>query len=155
VLDIPQVTSTPEQQYASIGLTVPRADIRSVMGPGVRELFATLHAQGIAPAGAWFTHHLRMVPEVFDFEIGVPVARPVAAAGRVRPGLRPAMPRVARAVMHGDYEGLVAAWVRFDAWISASGLRPAADLWESYVAGPESGSDPATWRTELHRPLLG
>jgi len=27
------------------------------------------------------------------------------------------------------------------------------DLWEVYVAGPESGPDPATWRTELNRPL--
>ena len=29
----------------------------------------------------------------------------------------------------------------------------APDLWECYVAGPESNPDPATWRTELNRPL--
>jgi len=29
------------------------------------------------------------------------------------------------------------------------------DLWERYLTGPESNPDPATWRTELNRPLLG
>jgi hypothetical protein len=31
---------------------------------------AAVAAQGIAPAGPWFTHHLRMDPATFDFEIG-------------------------------------------------------------------------------------
>ena len=53
---------------------------------------------------------LRMDPDTFDFEVGVPVA--------------------------------------------AGGHTPAPDLWECYVAGPESGPDPAAWRTELNRPLL-
>lgn len=38
-------------------------------------------------------------------------------------------------------------------WIAASGHTPAEDLWERYAAGPESSPDPATWRTELIRPL--
>ena len=39
------------------------------------------------------------------------------------------------------------------AWITAQGLAPGPDLWECYIAGPESDPDPATWRTELNRPL--
>ena len=38
------------------------------------------------------------------------------------------------------------------AWEGA-GLKPATELWEIYAAGPESGSDPAAWRTELNRPI--
>ncbi|MCA9772523.1 MAG: hypothetical protein KC466_08940 [Myxococcales bacterium] len=38
--------------------------------------------------------------------------------------------------------------------IVAEGHRPAPDLWEVCVAGPESNPDPATFRTELNRPLL-
>ncbi len=38
-------------------------------------------------------------------------------------------------------------------WVKANGHRAAQDLWESYLAGPESGPDPAGWRTELSRPL--
>jgi hypothetical protein len=43
------------------------------MGPGLRELMAVAAAQGIAPTGPWFSHHLRMDPDIFDFEISVPV----------------------------------------------------------------------------------
>ena len=53
---------------------IPRAEIQKVMGPGYREVMAAVAAQGIAPVGPWFTHHLRMDPDTFDFEIGVPVA---------------------------------------------------------------------------------
>jgi effector-binding domain-containing protein len=70
----------------------------------------------------------------------------------VKPGQLPAT-TVARTVYHGDYEGLGAAWGEFGAWIKANGYTPAPNLWECYVAGPESNPDPATWRTELIRPL--
>ena len=89
---------------------------------------------------------------MFDFEIGVPLEKPVAAAGRMQPCQRSAM-RVARTVYQGPYEGLGAAWGEFIAWIAANGYSPAPDLWECYVAGPESGPDPANWRTQLDRPL--
>jgi effector-binding domain-containing protein len=82
----------------------------------------------------------------------VPVDGPVKAAGRVTPGRLPAT-TVARTVYRGPYEGLGSAWGQFMAWIAAQGHTPAQDLWEVYAAGPESGPDPAAWRTELNRPL--
>jgi effector-binding domain-containing protein len=115
---------------------------------------AAIAAQGVAPAGPWFTHHLKVPDETFDFEIGVPVAASVAPAGRVQPGELPAA-TVARTVYHGPYEGLATAWGQFMAWIDARGHAPAPDLWECYVAGPEASPDPANWRTELNRPLAG
>ena len=153
MLDTPQIIQTSARQTAIIHLTVPRAEIRTVMGPGLKELMAEVAAQGVSPAGPWFTHHLRMPADVFDFEISVPVSAPIVAAGRVKPSQWPAM-KVARAVYHGGYEGLGAAWGEFDAWVKANGHKPAAELWECYAAGPESGPDPAKWRTELNRPLL-
>jgi effector-binding domain-containing protein len=152
MLDTPQVTRTAAQDTAIIRLTIPRAEIRNVMGPGLSELMAALAAQGIAPAGPWFSHHLQMDPEVFDFEISVPVSKPIVAAGRVKPSRLPAV-KVARTVYHGGYEGLGSAWGEFNAWLEAHGHKPAADLWECYLAGPESGPDPSQWRTELNRPL--
>jgi effector-binding domain-containing protein len=105
------------------------------------------------PAGGpWFTHHLSIDPDQFDFEIGVTVATPVRATGRVRPGMLPAG-MIARTVYRGPYEGLAAAWDEFDAWITGHGYTPRPDLWEVYVEGPESGADPTKWRTELNRPL--
>jgi effector-binding domain-containing protein len=153
MIDKPQITQTPDQLTAVIRLTIPRSEIRTVMGPGVRELMAAVAAQGIAPTGPWFSHHLRMEPNIFDFEISVPVRSPVAAVGRVKPGLWPAT-KVARTVYRGDYEGLGGAWGEFNDWIAAHGHTPGPDYWECYVTGPESTSDPAAWRTELSRPLI-
>jgi effector-binding domain-containing protein len=154
MLDPPQIAETPAQLIAVIHITVPRKEIQTVMGPGLRELMGTIAAQSIAPAGPWFTHHPRMDPDIFDFEIGVPLTAPVAATGRVKPSERPAM-RVARTVYRGPYEGLAAAWGEFDAWIAAQGHTPGPDLWECYLAGPESSPDPLAWRTELTRELIG
>ena len=153
MLDTPQIVETADQLTAVIRLTIAREEIRNVMGPGLTELMVAVAAQGIALTGPWFTHHLRMDPEVFDFEICLPVAEPVVAVGRVKPGQLSAA-KVARTIYHGPYEGLGDAWAEFDAWIAANGLKPASDLWECYVAGPESSPDPANWRTELNRPLI-
>lgn len=154
MIDSPEVTQTREMHTAVIHLKIPRAEIQQVMGPAIGEVMATIAAQGLAPAGAVFSHHFRMSPETFDFEVGVPVAAPVQPAGRVVPAKLPAT-KVARANYRGSYEGLGAAWGEFMQWIEAQGLRQAEDLWESYAVGPESGPDPAKWRTELSRPLLG
>lgn len=153
MLDTPDILETAEQPAAVIPLTIPRAAIQQAMGPAIGELMAALAAQGIAPVGPLFSHHLRMDPEVFDFEIGIPVAADVAAEGRMKPGRLPAT-RVARTTYRGPYEGLGPAWGEFGAWIAANGHTPAPDLWECYVAGPESSPDPAHWRTELNRPLV-
>jgi effector-binding domain-containing protein len=127
--------------------------MRQVMGPAFGELMTALHTQGIAPAGTWFTHHLKMDPATFDFEVGIPVMAPIAPTGRVTVGHLPAA-RVARTVYHGGYEGLGAAWGEFDVWMKAQEHTPAQNFWEVYVAGPESSPDPAAWRTELNRPLI-
>jgi effector-binding domain-containing protein len=154
MIDRPRIIQTSAQLTAIIHLTVPREEIRNVMGPGLDELRAAVAAQGVAAAGPWFTHHLRMDPGTFDFEICVPVTGPVRATGRVKASEWP-VTTVARTVYHGPYEGLSAAWGEFDAWIAAKGHAPGPDLWERYVAGPESGPDPDTWRTEFSRPLAG
>ena len=100
MLDTPQIVHTADQPTAVIRLTVPRSEIQHVMGPGITEVMAAVAAQGITPTGPWFTHHLRMDPAIFDFEISVPVPRPITAAGRVTPGLLPAA-KVARTVYRG------------------------------------------------------
>ncbi len=153
MLDKPRIVQTTAQPAAVIRLTIPRAEIRKVMGPGIAELLTAVSAQGIAPAGPVFSHHLRMDPDLFDFEIGVPVTAPVSATGRVTAGHLPAA-TVARTVYRGADEGLGAGWGEFIAWLTAEGHTPAPDFWECYVAGPESSPDPATWRTELNRPLI-
>ena len=74
MIDEPKIVQTKAVKMASIHVTVPREKIREAMGPGYQELMETLKAQGVAPTGPWFTHHFRMEPDVFDFEIAAPVA---------------------------------------------------------------------------------
>jgi effector-binding domain-containing protein len=154
MLDPPKIVQTLAVPTACIHLTIPRAEIQRVMGPGIGEVMATLAAQGIAPAGPWLTHHLKMDPATFDFEISVPVPRAVIPSGRVKPGLLPAA-TVARTVYHGPYEGLSGAWQEFEAWIASQGRKSGPSLWEVYLTDPGANPDPSTWRTELNRPLAG
>lgn len=153
MIDTPQIVQTTARTTAFIHLTVTLEEMMQVFGPTIGELMAELAAQGIAPAGPVFAHHLRGPTDTFDFELSVPVATPVAAAGRVQPGEWPAM-RVAQTIHHGPYEGLPEAWGEFMDWIAAHGHTPAEDLFEAYLTDPGSHPDPVTWRTELNRPLL-
>ncbi len=153
MLDTPEIVQTEARPTAVIHLTIPRNEITQVMGPAIGEVMSALAMQGVAPAGPVFSHHFRMDPDVFDFEVGVPVAAPITESGRVKAGELPAA-TVARAVYHGPYEGLGSAWGEFTAWIAEAGHTSAGNLWESYASGPESGNDPGQWRTELNRPLV-
>lgn len=153
MIDEPRLEQTRAYATAVIHLTIPREKIRDVMGPGLSELRSAVAAQGIAAPGPWFTHHLSMRPDTFDFEIGVPVSKPVSPAGRMQASHVPVM-QVARTIFHGDYEGLASGWADFDAWIEAQGYKARPDLWEVYLVGPETEPDPSKWRTELIRPLM-
>lgn len=154
MIDPPRIVEVPARPLAIVRLTIPREEIRQVMGPGIGEIYAALGAQGVAPAGPWLTHHLRMAPDIFDFEIAVPVPAPITPVGRVTNGKLPAA-RVAQTLYRGGYEGLGEAWSRFMAWIAAEGLTPAEDLWETYLTDPSTVSDPGKYQTELTRPLVG
>jgi len=147
-----QILQTDAVPAAVIRLTVPRTEMIKVFPAAVGEVMTVVAAQGLKPLGAVFAHHLKLSAEVFDFEVGVTLDAPVAAAGRVRPGELPAA-RVARCLYSGQYQGLASAWDEFHTWMTANALEPAGDLWEVYLVGPASTQDPAQWRTELNRPL--
>ena len=153
MIDTPQIVQVAAQATAVIRLTVPRHEIQLVMGPAMQEVINVVTAQDVGIAGPLYSHHFRMDPGLFDFEVGIPVEREVAPSGRVLPGELPAA-TVARTIYAGTYDSLGAAWGELDRWIASAGHEPAPSLWERYLSGPESSSDPAQWRTELNRPLV-
>ena len=63
------------------------------------ELNQAVASQGVSTAGPMFTHHFRMDPNFFDFEIGVPVASPITPSGRVQSIEIPAL-SIVRAGIH-------------------------------------------------------
>jgi effector-binding domain-containing protein len=158
MIEPPHIVETEERIAAVIHLTVPRPELPKVAPAAIDELVMAITAQGQSPQGPLFMHHVTMSPDAFDVEVGFPVARPIAPAGRVRPGKLPAV-RVARTIYQGPYEGLYGAWDAFgkrlksDGLLGRSGLRRAETLWESYLVGPETTSDANQWRTELNLPL--
>lgn len=89
MIDEPTILQSKAQPAAVIRFTIPRSDIAQVMGPAFQELSRTLSSQGVTPAGPWFSHHLKLDPEVFDFEVGFPVPSAITPAGRVTNGELP------------------------------------------------------------------
>jgi effector-binding domain-containing protein len=152
MIDTPQIVRSQPQQTAVIRLTIPREEMPRIMGAAIGELVSAITAQGAGPAGPMYTFHHRNPTDSFDLEVGFPVSKPIAPAGRVQPGQLPAA-TVARTIYRGPYEGLGDAWGEFMRWIEANGHRPSSTLWERYVSGPESGADATVWQTELNRPL--
>lgn len=152
MIDPPRVVLTEPRATAVVPLVIPRADIQKVMGPAIQEVASTLAAQGIPPAGPLLAYHRRGDGKTFDFEVGFPVGQVVRPTGRVVASRLPGK-RVVQTVYHGGYEGLHGAWTELMAWITSRGYAAGEDMWEVYVAGPESGPDPASWRTQLNRPI--
>lgn len=152
LLEPPRIVETERSDAAVIHLTIPRYQMQVVMGAAIGEVMERVAAQGAQPTGPIFCHHFTIDPETFDFVVGVPVDKPIERDGRVQPGELPAA-RVMRTIYQGNYDGLGNAWQEFDAWIAGEGLHGREDLWECYLSGPETDPDPATWRTQLNRPL--
>lgn len=152
MLEAPHIVQTQQQPSAVIHLTVPRSALAQLMGPAIAEVIAAVTAQGATPTGPCFSYHLHRPTETFDFEVGFPVDRPIAPAGRVHMSALPAA-RVVRADYHGAYEGLGQAWGQLCDWMERAGLVAQDRLWESYAKGPESTADTGQWCTQLYRPL--
>lgn len=152
MLDKPEIIQTNEQLTAVIHVTVPRTEISNVMDAAIAEVLSAMAAQEIFPIGPCFSYHLKRPSDIFDFEVGFPVNRPITAIGRVKLSKLPAA-KIVRTTYQGGYEGLGAAWAEFCAWLETNGFNVQDSLWECYISGPESSPDPSQWRTELNRPL--
>jgi effector-binding domain-containing protein len=153
MIDPPWIEEMPEQAVAFIPITVARSQIQTVMMPGLSEIQSALSDQGLAPAGPWLTHHHYLKPDVFHFDICVPVTKSIKPQGRVRPGILDAR-KVARTIHRGPFEQLGQSWGAFMAWVSAQGLPACIDFFECYAKGAEASPDSAQWETELSVPLM-
>jgi effector-binding domain-containing protein len=145
----PEIVTTAEQTTAAIHLVVPCMEMPEHMDPAIQELIGTISAQGIRITGPMFSYHHRRPSDTFDFEIGFPVSRSVAEAGRVRNSRLPAE-RVVRAVYKGPYEGLSEAWPALQDWVRRNGHAESGRFFERYLNNPEEVADPREYLTELN-----
>lgn len=152
MLNRPEVVELPARTTAVVRMTVERERIAEAFPPAIEEVISGIGAQGVQPGGPLFARYLQMGGKEVEVEIGFPLDQPIDPAGRVTIGSLPGG-RALRAVHHGPYEELSTAWDQFGRWVAESDHQPEAGLWESYVKGPESTTDPTEWRTELILPL--
>jgi effector-binding domain-containing protein len=155
----PQIQARAAQHYAAVPATVTVDGISAAVDDALPELFGWLAGQGIAPAGPPLIRYLviDMAGEL-QIELGVPVAAPVAASGRVQPG---ALPEGRYAVLRhtGPWDGLVASnaallqrarekGIEFDTWDT-----PQGSAWrgraEHYLTDPSQEPDPAKLETDV------
>lgn len=153
MLESPQILQITAKPTAVIRFTIPDKDCPKIFGSAVAEIMIAIAEQGIQPTGAFFSHHLKMPSQIFDFEVGVPVASPIKETDRVKASQLPAT-SVARALYRGPYEELGTAWNEFNSWIAENNLVAGDTLWECYEAGPESSNDSKKWITQFNRPLI-
>jgi effector-binding domain-containing protein len=59
----------------------------------------------------------------------------------------------AEAMHVGSYDDIDATYRRLSEWMAERDLVPADIMWEEYLAGPQNGSDPSTWRTRVVYPI--
>jgi len=154
MIDTPKLVDTEAKLTAVIHLEIQRDQMPTHFGPATEELLSVLATQQIEPQGAAFAYHFRMPPGRFDFEVGFIVDATVVASGRVKASQLPAT-KVARTIYSGAYEGLHDGWEQLDTWLDSQGLQRAEELWEHYVIGPQTTTNPEEYKTELNRLLAG
>jgi effector-binding domain-containing protein len=149
VLDAPEVPTV-----VNVAKDYPMDRMTEIFDSTFTALFPALGAQGIQPVGPAFSLHTRMPTETVDFEVGIPVDRPLAASTTSDAGLtlspsRLPAGRIAIISHLGAYDGLGDAWGRFMQAVADSGNQPALPFWEIYVTEPSPEADPSTMRTDL------
>lgn len=91
---------------------------------------------------------------IMTAEVGIPVDRAGATAGRVEPGVLPGGD-VATAYYLGPYETLGVAYRQLWSEIEAAGLTPNGHPREVYVTAPRATPDPEDYGTHLVWPVRG
>jgi effector-binding domain-containing protein len=88
-----------------------------------------------------------------DIEVAAPFAGQLPAHPRVHERELPAEPVVACTVHKGRYEDLHQAYAAVLGWIEANGYRVCGPDREVYLRGPEPGTAPSQYVTELQVPV--
>jgi len=118
------------------------------------ELAGTLTANGQRAAG---NSGALYAPDVFEQANGevvvfVPVAEPVAAAGRVRPLTVPGA-ELAVAIHNGTHDDLDRSYGALGGYLAEHDLKVEEPVREYYLVGPSQTDDADQWQTEVAWPI--
>lgn len=114
---------------------------------------AEIGKQGAYPAGPPIAlYHGAPVDNAADITAGFPVAQPVTPGEGTVVVTLPGGPAI-ETIHTGSYDDLGRTYAEVTDWITAEKLATAGDMWEEYLVGPDSETDPAKWQTRIVFPL--
>lgn len=140
------IVTVERQLTAVVKAKVPFAEIPQAQRAARARIDARLPLLDTGALGLTCTRWLPPQGGALDMEMGMIVARPIAARGEIVPSELPAG-RAVHSVMVGPFDGMGAAWQTLFEWCQAEKLQPAGINWEIYGATP---SDPAKQETYLY-----
>ena len=145
------IKKIPAQSVASVRDTVSIGGLGQLFG----EVFGYLGQRGIGPVGppVGIYHDKEFREDAVDAEVAVPVAGSVPEGERVKGRELPGAEQMACLVHEGSYETVGGTYGQLMKWVEANGYRVTGPCREVYLQGPESGSDPSTYVTEIQFPV--
>ena len=145
-------TQLEAQPILGIRTTIAIDEIGKAMGPLFGEVYGYIQRSGQTPAGMPLAIYHSMAGGAVDLECAMPVASPMAGAGRIQAGELPA--GTAATVTHmGPYDNLRQTWAALMEWMKSQGLDGAGAPWEVYITDPGAEPDQSKWRTDIFFPV--
>lgn len=131
---------------------VALAELPQFFGRAFQTASAALDEEGAHPSGPPVALYYGGDEPALDVVAGFPFTGTVTPPpGTVVVDL-PAGDAV-EAVHVGPYADIDATYRGLSEWMAEQHLVPADVMWEEYLAGPETGPDPSTWRTRVVYPI--
>jgi hypothetical protein len=121
--NVTEVHQCAPQPVLSVRASVPVAELTSLQGDALRELWSYMQQHGIRPAGPPYVRYHTFGEAETDVEVGIPVAVAAGAVGEAR-------------VVVGELPGGTVQWID-----------------PSEEPDPAAWPDPSTWRTQLIQPV--
>jgi effector-binding domain-containing protein len=146
------VKEVDAQPIVSIRTRCHAAVIGSTLAEILPEVFSYLRENDVWPSGPPFTRYHGFTETEVEIEGGMPVASPLAGAGRIVAGELPGG-RVATTIHTGPYEKLPEAHDALHIWMREKKVDPAGAQWEHYLTDPGKEPDPHKRQTELVWPI--
>jgi len=113
---------------------------------------AELGKQGLTPAGPPVALYSGDGKETADITAGFPTQQTALPAEGLVAAVLPAG-RAAVTVHEGAYDTITTTYSELTAWFEKEHLIPGPVMWEEYLVGPDSGAEPAQWRTRIVWPV--
>ena len=131
---------------------VAMTDLSDFFGRAFEAAAAELSRLGVAPVGPPVALYRGPAHGTIDVMAGFPVRSALTPAGGLVVEMLPGGPFV-ETIHTGPYDNLGKSYAELSEWFAEQGLTASDAMWEEYLVGPESETDPSRWRTRIVYPV--